>query len=122
MEVVCTLRCGIIGQENPHSEGSGRPVAMQLEPLSERTRRPQSYATSIRTHQAPGAFLADSLRPGAQLLHPTQIFFLLMEQKYKLEGSYTTSSRIELGSGPFESAGPEKVDLLNPLDEWNQMV
>ena len=73
---MCTARCGIIRQEMPLSEGTGRPVAMQ--PLSERTRRPQSYATSIRTHQAPGAFLADSLRPGARLLHPTHIFFLLM--------------------------------------------
>ena len=80
VEVVCTARCGIIRQEQLLSEGSRPPVAMQ--PLSERTRRPQFYSTSIRTHQAPGAFLADSLRLGARLLHPTHIFFLLMYTNY----------------------------------------
>ena len=30
------------------------------------------------------------------------------EQKYKLEDSSTTSSRIESGSGPFESAGRDE--------------
>ena len=71
-----TARCGIIRQEKPLSEGSRQLVAMQQ--LSERTRHPQSYATSIRPNQAPGLFLADLLRPGAQLLHPTHIFFLLI--------------------------------------------
>ena len=49
-EVVCTKCCGMISEENSFSEGSGRPVAMQ--PLSGRSRRPQSHATGIRTHHA----------------------------------------------------------------------
>lgn len=76
MEVVCTVRCGMISQEKPISEHGGRLVVMQ--PLSEHTRRPQSHTTSIQTHQVSGAFQADSLRPGAKLLRPMHIVFLLM--------------------------------------------
>ena len=49
-EAVSTERCGMISQEKPLSESSGRPVAMQ--PVSGRTRRPQSQATGIQTHRA----------------------------------------------------------------------
>ena len=47
-EAACTERCGMISQETPLSESSGRPVAMQ--PVSGRTRRPQTQATGIQTH------------------------------------------------------------------------
>jgi len=76
MEVVCTECCGLISLEKPMSEGSGRPVTML--PGSGCTISPQSHPTRIWTPQVPWAFLADSLHPGAQLLHPIQIFFLLM--------------------------------------------
>ena len=80
MKVVCTGRCGMISQEKPLSEASGQPVAMQRE--SGCTRCPQSNATSMQKHQAPVAFLADPLRLGAQLLHPTHIFFLPMHASF----------------------------------------
>ena len=61
---------------NQYPDAAG--IRSPMQPVSGRTRRLQFHPTSIRTHLAPGAFLEDSLLPGAQLLHPTHIFFLLM--------------------------------------------
>ena len=58
----------------PDAPGVRRP----MQQVSKRTWCPQSHATTILTHQAYGAFPADSLHLGTQLLHPTHIFFLLM--------------------------------------------
>ena len=64
MEVVGTESCGMISQEKPLSEGSGRPAAMQ--PVSGCTPCPQSHATSIQTHQAStGPCNHDPDAPGA---------------------------------------------------------
>ena len=62
---MCTKCCGMISEENSFSEGSGQPVAMQS--VSGHSRRPQSQATGIRTHQAfavPSNLYPDA--PGAQ--------------------------------------------------------
>ena len=38
--------------------------------------------------------------------------YLPSEQKYKLEGSSTTSGRIALGGGSFESAGQDDLNSI----------